>query len=125
MENIIGSFIVSEDVYSRFLACFKDNNPLHVDAEFAKKKGFETKVMHGNILNGFLSFMIGENLPIKNVIIHKQSIKFHNPFYLNDELNCELNLDKFVESVNTYLYSFSFMRSNVKIASGKIQIGII
>jgi 3-hydroxybutyryl-CoA dehydratase len=125
VKEIREKFFISEELHQKFLDCFKDFNPLHTDSEFAVSKGFKGKVMHGNILNGFISFMIGEKLPFKNVIIHKQSIKFHNPFFLQDTIECKLILSKFVESVQVYTFSFSFVREDVKIASGKIQIGLI
>ena len=63
-------FTVTEETYLGFISLFKDKNPLHTDATFARLRGFDDKVMHGNILNGFLSYFIGECLPMKNVIIH-------------------------------------------------------
>ena len=80
------TFKVTEQVYNGFISLFHDKNPLHTNADFAIKKGFESRVMHGNILNGFVSYFIGECLPIKNVIIHTQEIKYVQPVYLNDEL---------------------------------------
>ena len=62
-------FIVSENIYKGFIQLFNDKNPLHVNDVFAIEKGFKEKVMHGNILNGFLSYFIGECLPVKNVVI--------------------------------------------------------
>ena len=67
---------VDETIYLGFVNLFKDNNPLHIDEHFAQQKGFKTKVMHGNILNGFISHFIGECLPTKEVIIHTQEIKY-------------------------------------------------
>lgn len=120
------SFIVDQVKYSGFINLFNDNNPLHVNAEFAKKLGFSDVVMHGNILNGFLSFFIGECLPIKNVIIHSQEIQFKKPVYLNDKLDFIAKVSEFYESVNVYVFKFDFFNHNsVKVAKGKIQIGIL
>jgi len=73
------NFQGTETVYNSFLTAFKDNNPLNSNNEFALEKGFTSKVMHGNILNGFVSYFVGEFLPTKNVIIHTQHIQFNNP----------------------------------------------
>src|SRR5690349_15151584 len=80
------TFLVSEKIYEGFIELFGDKNPLHTNEAFAVEKGFKGRVMHGNILNGFLSYFIGECLPVKNVIIHSQEIKFSNAVYVNDEL---------------------------------------
>ena len=51
------SFKVSPDIYEGFISIFNDKNPLHTDEKFAIGKGFNERVMHGNILSGFLSYL--------------------------------------------------------------------
>lgn len=118
--------IIDENIYQGFISIFKDYNPLHLDKEFAISKGFKDKVMHGNILNGFLSYFIGECLPVKNVIIHTQDIKYYNPIYLGDEILFCAEVVNYIESVNVVQIKFTFSRTDVKkIATGNIQIGLI
>ena len=120
------SFTVSETVYNGFISIFKDQNPLHTNEQFAKGKGFENKVMHGNILGGFLSYFIGECLPTKNVIIHSQEIKYSKPVYLNDDLLLKATVNEVYESVNAIEFKYNFLKkeSMVVVAKGKIQIGL-
>ena len=119
-------FCVSDKVYNSFVKTFNDKNPLHTDSAFASSKGFTDKVMHGNILNGFISFFIGECLPTKNIIIHSQEIQFKYPVYLNDKLFFEAAVSDVFESVNAVEFKFSFKNSGSKVvAKGKIQIGIL
>ncbi|PWA04053.1 MaoC/PaaZ C-terminal domain-containing protein, partial [Flavobacterium psychrotolerans] len=118
-------FIVSDETYNGFIQIFKDKNPLHTDENFAIENGFKGKVMHGNILNGFLSYFIGECLPTKNVIIHSQEIQFKNAVYLNDELQFKAEITGIYESVNAIEFKFDFKNATTKtVAKGKIQIGI-
>ena len=119
-------FDVSPNIYNGFIEVFKDKNPLHTDAVFATEKGFKSVVMHGNILNGFLSYFIGECLPIKNVIIHSQQIDYKLPVYLNDHLTLQATIVDYSESVNVYEFNFYFCNGeNKKVAKGKIQIGLL
>lgn len=119
-------FKVSEQVYKGFIELFNDKNPLHTNSEFAKEKGFEAIVMHGNILNGFISYFVGECLPLKNLVIHSQEIKYINPVYLNEELNFHAEITDVFQSVNVIEFKFKFLSANEKkAASGKINIGII
>jgi acyl dehydratase len=120
------TFTVTPAVYSGFIGIFRDRNPLHADGEFARGKGFKGEVMHGNILNGFVSYFVGECLPMKNVIIHAQSIKYALPVYLNDELHFTASITGFYESVHTYEFKFSFKNKEGKtVAKGDIQIGLL
>ena len=120
------TFLLTDKIYGGFIEIFQDKNPLHTNEQFAIEKGFKERVMHGNILNGFLSHFIGECLPTKDVIIHMQSIQFKNPVYLNDKLLFEAIVTEVHESVNAIEFKFSFKNESFKeLAKGKIQIGII
>ena len=119
-------FVVTESIYLGFIENFQDKNPLHTNESFAVSKGFKSKVMHGNILNGFLSYFIGEALPSKDVIIHSQEIQFKNPVYLNDDLVLKAEVSGIYESVKAIEFKFKFLNSDTKVvAKGKIQIGEI
>ncbi len=120
------SFRVTDKVYNGFIQISGDNNPLHTNEAFAMSKGFRGRVMHGNILNCFVSFFIGECLPIKNVIIHAQSIKYALPVYLDDELEFVAEIEGYYESVHTYEFKFYFKNADgKKVAKGEVQIGVI
>jgi len=118
-------YIVTEAVYNGFIDVFHDRNPLHTNEEFARAKGFRGRVMHGNILNGFLSCFVGEALPTKEVIIHTQEIQYKLPVYLHDKLSFEAIVDGVYESVKTVEFKFTFLNTEDKVvAKGKIQIGL-
>ena len=117
---------VTDKVYQGFRDIFSDHNPLHTDEEFAKAHGMSGRVMYGNILNGFLSHFIGELLPIKNVIIHSQSINFYLPVYLNDKLTLTAELAEVHEAVKAYTFKYIFRNmAGKRVAKGDIQIGLI
>ena len=124
-QNFEKRYTVTETVYEAFIRVFGDNNPLHSDLSFAKSHGFISKVMHGNILSGFLSHFVGECLPLKNVIIHSQEIHFKKPVYLNDILNFEAQVKEIHESVNAVEFDFKFKCNDQVVAKGKIQIGVL
>lgn len=119
-------FTVNSEIYNGFISLFNDKNPLHTNSDYAVHKGFSGKVMHGNILNGFLSYFIGECLPVKEVLIQTQEIKFLKPVYLNDNLLLHAEVEDVHESVNTIVLKYYFEnRDKVKVAKGKIQIGLL
>lgn len=120
------TYQVTEKVYRGFIDIFDDNNPLHTDAAFATSHRMPAVVMHGNILNGFLSHFIGELLPIKNVIIHSQSIAFYKPVFLNDAVTLTAELAEISAAVKAYVFKFIYRnQAGVRVAKGTIQIGLI
>lgn len=119
-------FTVTDHIYKGFIELFKDKNCLHVDKNFAASKGFDDVVMHGNILNGFLSYFIGECLPYKNVIIHSQEIQYSKPVYLGDSLQLIAEVTDVIASVNVFIFKFYFInKKQTKVAKGKVQIGVL
>jgi acyl dehydratase len=125
-ENFTAEFTVSQEIYDGFIKLFGDRNPMHTDPAFAAGKGFKGIIMHGNILNGFLSYFIGEILPVKNVIIHSQEINYRKPVYLNDRLTLKARVSEVHESVNVVIFKFSFITGTGETAAkGTVQTGIL
>jgi 3-hydroxybutyryl-CoA dehydratase len=119
-------FEVTGQVYNGFMQTFADRNPLHTDEAFAREKGFAGKVMYGNILNGFVSYFVGECLPVKNVAIQHQLIKFGSPVYLHDSLVMHAHIAEVYETVHAYLFKFYFQNAaGVKVARGEVRIGLL
>ncbi len=120
-------FVVSLSVYQNFLETFNDRNPLHTNDSFARSYGFQGKVMHGNILNGFLSYFVGECLPLKNFVIHWQRTEFKAPVYLDDSLLLECTLIEAHASVKAFQFKFAFRNLNSEkvVAKGRFQIGLL
>lgn len=120
------TFRTEVSTYEGFIDLFKDTNPLHTDAQFARSRGFEDRVMHGNILNGYISYFIGECLPLKDVIIHSQEIRYHTPVYLNDELSLQATVSEIYDSVGAVVFKYRFLDVESKVvAKGTFQIGLI
>ena len=102
-------------------------------AEFAsynaKSKGFEGRVMYGNILNAFVSHFVGMLLPSREVMIQSQNINYHKPVYLNDEILLDAGIDIVSEAVNIINYKLKFRRvtdgKSELVAKGHVQIGLL
>ena len=119
------SFEVSEDIYNSFQKCSSDLNPLHTDELFAKNKGFQNKVMYGNILNAFISYAIGMELPTSDVMLQLQDIQYKKPVYLHDKLVMNLKTEEVHEAVNVVVFIYKFTNAKNKVvAKGRVQIGV-
>lgn len=119
-------FEINNIKYHQFIDLSDDRNLMHVDDEYPKQFGFEGKIMHGNILNAFLSYFIGECLPIKNIVIQSQNIEYKKPIYIDTILKLEVVVDSVVESVNVVIFKFKFLSlEGIVFAKGKIQIGVL
>ena len=79
-------YVITPGVYEHFLAAFNDHSPVHVDENFAKARGFTGKVMHGGILNGFISHFVGMYFPGKLSLLLSADLRFSNPSHLGDTI---------------------------------------
>ncbi len=119
-------FVVTERVYRSFQECSNDLNPLHVNDAYSKSHGFRECVMYGNILNAFISYAIGMELPTQDVILLTQSIQYKKPVYLNDSLIMELRTESISEAGKSVTFKYKFSNnSKIIVAKGDIMIGLI
>jgi len=77
---------ISEADVAAFAALTGDNNPLHVDAAFARRTPFQTPVAHGMLSASFLSTLIGTVLPGGGALWSSQTLEFHAPARVGDTL---------------------------------------
>lgn len=118
-------FQVTNDVVAGFENLFRDQNPLHTDSEFAKSHGFKDKVVYGNVLSGYLSFLVGEVLPIKNVAILSQKINFSGPVYEGDMLRLKATISGYSDAANVFELKFRFQTDTETKARGLLQVKIL
>ena len=83
--------ITSEDVLM-FARVSTDNNPVHVDEEFAKTTIFGRRIAHGMLGASLISAVLGTKLPGFGTIYMSQEVKFKRPVFLGDTLTawCEV-----------------------------------
>jgi len=91
-EKAAISKTVSEaDVYG-FAGITGDFNPVHVNAEFAKNSIFKERVAHGVLTAGFISAVLGTQLPGINTIYLKQELEFTAPVKIGDTVTAEVEV---------------------------------
>jgi 3-hydroxybutyryl-CoA dehydratase len=71
---------------NKFLDISNDINPLHIDKNYAKQKGFKDRVVYGMLTSSFYSTLVGVYLPGKYCILQGIDIQFSKPVYIDDEL---------------------------------------
>jgi acyl dehydratase len=84
------SYHLTPAVYQHFLEAFHDNSPLHVDDTYARSQGFSGRVMHGSILNGFISHFIGTWFPGRFSLLLAMDLRFSQPSYLGDMIRLDM-----------------------------------
>ena len=78
--------VVTESMLDDFAKLSGDNNPLHMDENYAKSNNFKGRVCHGMLLASFFSRLVGMYIPGKNALYFSQSLKFQYPCFVNDRI---------------------------------------
>ena len=87
----ISKLITEEDVFL-FADLVKDNNPIHLDKNFAKNTLFGRRVVHGMFGASLISSVLGTKLPGPGAIYLGQTLNFENPIFLNDTIRAEVKV---------------------------------
>lgn len=80
------SVTITEDMQAFFWKITKDENPLHLDSYYAKKKGFSERIVYGMCTASFYSTLVGVYLPGEYCLFRECSVQFTKPVYINDTL---------------------------------------
>jgi 3-hydroxybutyryl-CoA dehydratase len=61
-----------------------DDNPVHLDADFAAKSPFKARIAHGMLTASFISTVLGTKLPGYGCIYLSQTLRFKAPVKIGD-----------------------------------------
>ncbi|WP_027893056.1 MaoC family dehydratase [Calidithermus chliarophilus] len=83
---------ISEASIAMFVGAVGDTNPLHVDAEYAKKSRFGGRIAQGILVAGLISTCIGTKLPGVGAVYLGQSLKFLRPTHVGDTITATVTV---------------------------------
>ncbi len=69
-----------------------DDNPVHLDEEYAKKTIFKKNIVHGMLVSSLVSSLLGTKLPGKGTIYMKQTLNFLKPVYIGEECTAQVRV---------------------------------
>lgn len=77
---------VTEEMMAAFEAITGDCSPIHVDADYAKGRGYPGRVVYGMLGASFFSTLVGVYLPGEHCLLHGVECKFAKPIFIGDTL---------------------------------------
>jgi len=80
---------ISEDRLDDFAKLSGDDNPLHMNEEYASSTSFKKRVCSGMFLSSFFSRLVGMYLPGKHALHISQSLNFVNPCFIGETITVE------------------------------------
>jgi len=83
---------VTESDVTTFAGLIGDFNPIHVDAEYARKSRFGQRVAHGMFIGGLISAVLGNKLPGPGAIYLSQQLEFLAPVFIGDTITATVEV---------------------------------
>lgn len=78
--------VITEEDVEAFVKLTGDNNPLHVDDDYAARTSLKRRVVHGMLTASFISTIVGTKLPGKGALWYEQQIRFLTPVRIGEQI---------------------------------------
>ncbi len=113
---------VTDEMVREFAKITGDNNPLHLNEEFAKKSIFGRRIAHGMLVASLISKVLGHDFPGAGTIYVSQSVKFRKPVYIGDTVKVHVEVKgKNVARRRLFLIT-NVMDNDVLVIGGEAEV---
>ncbi|MDC1253002.1 MaoC/PaaZ C-terminal domain-containing protein [Amylibacter sp.] len=112
--------------FNKFTEITGDMNPLHIDSEYSKSRGFSSRIVYGMLTASFYSTLVGMYLPGKYCILQSIDTQFVKPVYDDDILNISGKVNYINEAYKQIeIKALILNQNNIKVSKATIKVGII
>jgi 3-oxoacyl-[acyl-carrier protein] reductase len=92
---------ISAGDVEEFATLSGDDNDLHMDGAYARRQGFSGRVVHGMLINAYISRVLGTELPGPGVLWLGNTTRFLKPVYIDDRIDVVVRVKFKSESLHT------------------------
>jgi len=97
-----------------------DTNPLHLDEAFAQQTRFRGRIVHGVLLLGYISAVLGTQLPGPGAVYLEQQVRFRHPARIGDIVIAEVTVQRWdAERRRLYVQTRAYNQKQVLLLDGQ------
>jgi acyl dehydratase len=108
--------IFKQENVNTFAVITGDNNPIHIDTEYAAKTPFEKPIVHGFYAGSIFSKVFGTTWPGEGTIYLYQDMTFLAPVYVEQEYTAKFEMIEVNEEKNRGVVQCTLETKEEKIA---------
>ena len=116
---------VTPEMMDAFRAITGDVSPIHIDADYAKGRGYPGRVVYGMLGASFFSTLAGVYLPGEHCLLHSVESKFAKPIFIGDTLTITGKVDEVNEAFGEITIKATITNQDgKKVTRGVIKAGV-
>jgi len=113
--------ITDSDIKS-FAAISGDNNPIHINEEFAGQSRFKKRIAHGLMSASFFSALFGTKLPGTGCVYVSQKLDFLKPVYIGDTVTATVTIKQIDVKKRRLFFDTICTVKGITVISGEAEI---
>jgi enoyl-CoA hydratase len=115
-DKVTVNKIFTEQEVEQFSSMSLDDNPIHLNKEYAENTVFGARIVHGILVVSLFSGLIGTRLPGHGAIYLSQNILFKYPIFISEKLEASVEIIKIREDKPIITLKTVCMKSNGTVA---------
>lgn len=88
---------ITDQMVKDFAALTGDDNPIHLDDDYAKKSRFGQRIAHGMLVASMISRILGRDFPGPGTIYLSQTVQFKGPVWIDQEVRFQFTILERIE----------------------------
>ncbi|XP_074640122.1 hydroxyacyl-thioester dehydratase type 2, mitochondrial-like [Tubulanus polymorphus] len=112
----------TRDEVKLFASITEDTNPIHLDEDFARKTRFGKCIVHGVLINGLISALLGTKLPGVGSIFVSQETEFSQPLFIGETITASVEVVNIKNRTVTCSARCIVPESNKIVMSGSVKL---
>ena len=114
---------VSESDVYLFAGVTGDLNPAHVNEDYAQNTFFKTRIAHGMLSAGFISAVIGTQLPGPGTVYMRQEVRFLAPVKFGDTVTAVVEVAEIIaDKKRVRLKTYCVNQDNTTVVDGEALV---
>lgn len=110
-----------------FAALSGDSSPLHMDPDFARRRGFDNRVAHGAYLAALASRLVGMHLPGRDALLLQLQMSFAAPVVPGTRIRVSGRVAQLSDAVRSAVIELRIVAADnlQPLARGKLTVGFV
>lgn len=115
--------IITDDMIKKFACVSGDDNPVHLDEEYARKSRFKRRIAHGMLVASEISEVIGTKFPGYGTIYVAQNLMFEAPVFINEKIRIVVEIIEINKERHRLIMQTTVYKENGNVAiSGTAEV---